>query len=89
MSIVCRIYRCARQADMYLYLREDLVPDALPGALLARTGRLAEVMRLVLDGRRRLARADAAHVAERLRTVGWYLQMPPSGVVDAHLHDGD
>jgi uncharacterized protein YcgL (UPF0745 family) len=89
MTVECRVYRCARQAEMYLYVRADLAVDALPDALRARTGRLTEVMALNLSPQRKLARVDVARVIEQLREPGYYLQMPPAQTIDAHLHFGD
>lgn len=85
----CQVFRCARQTELYLYVREGLGTDALPPDLLRRTGRLTEVMTLDLHPERRLARADATAVREQLGTRGWYLQLPPDGRLDAHLHFGD
>lgn len=85
----CLIYRCARQAEMYLYLREDLDPAQLPAGLLQRAGRLTQVMRLDLQPRRRLARVDTQAVLAQLQACGWFLQLPPNGQVEAHLHFGD
>ncbi|MEQ1438490.1 YcgL domain-containing protein [Fontimonas sp. SYSU GA230001] len=87
--IDCQVYRCSRQHEMYVYLRADLTTEHLPAELLQRTGRLSPVMALTLHPRRRLARADVGTVIERLRAVGWYLQLPPRDGVDAHLHFGD
>jgi uncharacterized protein YcgL (UPF0745 family) len=89
MSTECRIYRCAKQAEMYLYLRSDFPPAQLPEALQRCTGRLTEIMQLTLTPERRLARADAAKVIERLASDGWYLQMPPNAQIDPHLYFGD
>jgi uncharacterized protein YcgL (UPF0745 family) len=85
----CVVYRCQKQADMYLYLRTDLQPDALPETLLRLTGRLSRVMALDLGPDRKLARVDALQVIERLQANGYYLQMPPEGQVHARLHFGD
>ncbi len=85
----CLVYRCTRQAEMYLYLRSDVAPDSLPEALRQRTGRLIEVMKLELTPQRKLARADAAKVIERLAADGFYLQMPPHAQIDPHLYFGD
>jgi len=74
---------------MYLFLRSDLAPDSLPEALLQRTGRLVEVMKLELSPQRKLARADVLKVMERLTSEGFYLQMPPSEHIDPHLYFGD
>lgn len=87
--IECVIYRCRKQSEMYLYLRADLQPDTLPPTLLARLGDLTEVMALRLEPARRLARVDTATVLQQLAGPGYYLQMPPNGVVDAALYFGD
>ena len=89
MSTECRVYRCSKQDEMYLYVREGLATETLPEALLRRTGRLTEVMKLKLDGQRKLARVDADKVAQQLAAQGFYLQMPPDGIVKANLHFGD
>ncbi|WP_039749214.1 YcgL domain-containing protein [Solimonas variicoloris] len=89
MRTPCLIYRCAKQDEMYLYLRADLSLDDVPEALRQRTGRLTEVMKLELTPERRLARADAATVIERLRETGYYLQMPPQAQIKAQLYFGD
>lgn len=85
----CRIYRCSRQADLYLYVRADVDPATLPEPLLKRAGRLTKVMDLDLDASRKLARVDTAKVLDAMVTTGWYLQLPPDGLMQAHLQDGD
>lgn len=89
MSTDCVIYRCAKQDEMYLYVRAGLSPDTLPEALRQRTGKLTEVMALQLTPQRKLARVDAARVLAKLAADGWYLQMPPDGHIKAHLYFGD
>ncbi len=85
----CTIFRCTRQTGLYLYLRAGFDPATLPTELVRRTGTLTEVMQLDLQPQRRLARADARTVLERLDSCGWYLQLPPDGQVQAHLYFGD
>ena len=85
----CIVYRCSRQDQMYLYLREGFALADVPEALRQRTGRLSEVMRLQVTPARRLARVDVQHVIERLQTDGWFLQMPPDGQIRATLNDAD
>lgn len=87
--IDCHIYRCSRQQEMYLYLRADLSPEHLPEALRQRAGRLVQVLQLSLNPQRKLARVDVGSVMQQLREQGWYLQMPPRGQMQAHLHFGD
>ena len=89
MKTDCLIYRCSKQPEMYLYVRADLPPAELPEALRQRAGRLTEVMRLELSQQRKLARVDVIRVIERLQAEGWYLQLPPEGLVHGHLDDGD
>ncbi len=85
----CRVFRCARQEEMYLYLRADLEPDELPPTLSKQLGVLSEVLSLELTEERKLARADAALVIAQLRSQGYYLQLPPGGLLNAHLYAGD
>ncbi|NGY04715.1 YcgL domain-containing protein [Solimonas terrae] len=89
MSVECLVYRCARQPEMYLYVRAGLGHDQLPEALIARTGRLTEVMKLTLTPERKLARVDVGKVIEQLQASGYFLQMPPPEIINAHLHFGD
>ena len=85
----CVVYRCSKQQEMYLYLRAGLVPETLPEPLLARTGRLTEVMRIELSPQRRLARVDVNRVIEQLAGPGFYLQMPPNGQIQVQLNEGE
>lgn len=85
----CVVYRCKKQAEMYLYVRADLDTDELPEALLKQVGELTQVMELSLTPESRLARAKVPLVLERLEEAGFYLQMPPSALINAHLHFGD
>jgi uncharacterized protein YcgL (UPF0745 family) len=82
-----RVFRCARQPELYLYLRADVPPEALPEALLRRTGQLTEVLRLRLD--RPLARVDVAEVRQALASTGYFVQLPPDGAVRGHLRTGE
>ena len=83
------VYRCSKQVEMYLYLRAGLKPEGLPAPLLQRMGTLTHVMDLELKPGLKLARVDAAKVAEKLRDPGYYLQMPPDGHIKGHLYFGD
>lgn len=89
MTLACTVYRCAKQDDLYLYLREGVDPQTLPEPLLQRTGRLSEIMKLQLSPQRKLARVDVVKVMERLAAEGWYLQLPPDGHMHGHLYFGD
>lgn len=64
--------------DMYLFVdaTDDLIP--VPEELLAQFGRPVEALSLMLTATRKLARADAARVLERIEAQGFYLQLPPA-----------
>ncbi len=85
----CVVYRCAKQAEMYLYLRADMAPAELPEMLRKRTGMLTQVMELTLSADRRLARAKVETVMQQLADQGFYLQLPPNGLISENLHFGD
>lgn len=85
----CRVYRAKRQPDLYVYLRNDLEPTDLPETLRARTGPLIEVMPLRIHAERKLARVDVQSVISALLQTGWFIQLPPGGLVHAALHFGD
>ena len=78
MSRQVRVYRSARRQEMYLYvdIGEDL--GRVPDALMKQFGRPVEVMELELHAGKKLARAEAAVVLERIASDGFFLQMPPS-----------
>lgn len=64
--------------DMYLYVdaKDDLTP--VPDELLSQFGKPVEALSLMLTATRKLARADAARVLERIEEQGFYLQLPPA-----------
>ena len=78
MKVLCQVYASPRKEEMYLFVDKARGLADVPEALLARFGEPREVMTLVLDPRRKLARADAAEVLERIAGQGYYLQMPPT-----------
>ncbi|WP_428310809.1 YcgL domain-containing protein [Hydrocarboniphaga sp.] len=86
--IECVVYRCSKQQDMYVYLRADLLPADLPAALRARTGSLSQVMLLELTPQKKLARVDVQRVMAELAGPGYYLQLPPNGLVEAYVNYG-
>lgn len=87
----CRIYRCKKQPEMYLYLRADLEPDTenIPDELRKRTGALELAMELDLGSVEKLARVDITRVRDALESTGWFLQMPPPERISGHLYRGD
>lgn len=75
---------------MYLYVArpsEDQTEDfdpllALPEALRAPFGRATFVMHLQLHAERKLARVNVLHVMDSISTQGFFLQMPPEGLIN-------
>jgi hypothetical protein len=62
---------------MYLYVDKAEGLERIPELLLRQFGEPEAVMLVHLDGKRRLARADADEVVKKIREQGFYLQMPP------------
>tara|TARA_R110000787_G_scaffold58117_21_gene132500 strand:- start:15327 stop:15605 length:279 start_codon:yes stop_codon:yes gene_type:complete len=85
--VSCTVYRCSKQPEMYLYVREGLETTELPEALLSKAGKLTHVMDLSLTPERKLARVKTEAVIAQLGGNGWFLQLPPQ--VAGHLHFGD
>lgn len=77
MSVLCRIFRSQRQAEMYLYVEFSRGLEDVPADLLQRFGTPVPVMSLKLTPDRKLARADASTVLATIAKQGFYLQMPP------------
>lgn len=82
MSRICQIFRSPRKPEMYLYVDKAQGLTAVPDTLLAQFGEPQPVMVLALDAGRKLARAQAVEVLEKIESQGFFLQMPPT---DAEL----
>jgi len=76
--IHCQIYRSSRKPETYLYVEKSRGLEDVPEALMQQFGEPEEVMSLLLDVGRRLARADAVEVLQLIAEQGFYLQMPPT-----------
>lgn len=75
--MLCTIYKSSKMEFAYLYVRRGDELKDLPDALMGSFGDLEKVMDLVLDDKRKLARASADEVIESIESQGFYLQMPP------------
>ena len=73
----CFIYRATRKQETYIYLPSKDQFDHLPENLLALLGRLEFAMELDLASINTLANADLEDVKMKLRSQGYYLQLPP------------
>jgi hypothetical protein len=85
------IYKSSKKDEMYLYVvrpadeheAEDFEPlNVLSEALRGAFGRATFVMHLELSESRQLARVNVLHVMDSLSTRGFFLQMPPEGLIN-------
>ena len=78
MKVLCQVYKSPRKEEMYLYVDKSRGLEDLPEALMAQFGEPEAVMILLLDSRRKLARANTEEVLASIADKGFYLQMPPT-----------
>ena len=72
------IFKGALKTEAYLYVDKAVGLAEVPESLLTQFGEAESVMTMLLDKDRKLARANAAEVLEKIDTQGYYLQMPPT-----------
>lgn len=87
----CDIYKSSKRDEMYLYVARPGYPDdadqivdplhAVPATLKQAFGRATFVMHLELDGSRQLARVPTKDVLASLEKQGYFLQLPPDGLI--------
>lgn len=87
----CDIYRSSKKDEMYLYIarpddQNNKEPehtfDAVPETVLQAFGKATFVMHLELHAERKLARVNVQHVLDSLQTKGFFIQMPPEGLIN-------
>lgn len=87
----CDIYKSSKKDEMYLYVArssqtsEDENQDPLevvPEMIRQAFGRATFVMNLELNQSRKLARVNVLHVIDSLQSKGFFLQMPPEGLIN-------
>ncbi|SPL70877.1 Protein YcgL [Acinetobacter stercoris] len=91
VTMHCDIYKSSKKDEMYLYIARpnhtdndeqadplEVVPDAIKIAF----GRATFVMNLELSETRKLARVNVLHVLDSLHTKGFFIQMPPEGLIN-------
>lgn len=85
------IYKSSKKDEMYLYVArpkteseaETFEPlNVLPEAVRVAFGRATFVMHLELSESRKLARVNVLHVMDSIETNGFFLQMPPEGLIN-------
>lgn len=72
------IFKGALKTEAYLYVDKADGLAEVPESLLTQFGEAESVMTMLLDENRKLARADAVEVLEKIDSQGYYLQMPPT-----------
>lgn len=74
--MLCAIYRSKKKPGSYLYLpkRDDF--SRVPDVLLAHFGKPELVMLFNLAGNKPLYQVDKNEVSEKIRSQGFYLQLP-------------
>lgn len=77
MKIQCDVYKSARHADMYLYVREEDGFERVPQELIERFGPSEKALSFELSPERKMAREDANKVIQNLNEHGYHLQLPP------------
>ena len=78
MKIFCQIYKSACNTEMYLYVEKARGLEDVPAALMKRFGAPSELMTLILEPGKKLARANVDDVMREIADKGFYLQMPPT-----------
>ncbi|KAA8735677.1 YcgL domain-containing protein [Acinetobacter qingfengensis] len=86
----CDIYKSSKKDEMYIYIARPSFPDDephetfanVPAMLMQAFGRATFVMNIKLHEQRKLARVSAIAVLEALEKQGYYVQMPPEGLIN-------
>ena len=87
----CDIYRSSKKDEMYMYIarpnpsaqqQPENPFEVVPETVLQAFGRATFVMHLELHEQRKLARVNVAHVLDSLLTKGFFIQMPPEGLIN-------
>ncbi|UIP23963.1 YcgL domain-containing protein [Acinetobacter towneri] len=88
----CSIYKSSKKDEMYLYIaRHEQTEDqaeafdpleVLPEPMRVAFGRATFVMDLELSESRKLARVNVLHVMDSIQTRGFFIQVPPEGLIN-------
>ncbi len=88
----CDIYKSSKKDEMYLYIARPNYPNdadvidplhAVPADLKLAFGRANFVMHLELTPERKLARVNVKDVLTSFKQQGYFLQLPPEGLISA------
>ena len=87
----CDIYKSSKKDELYLYVARPNHPNqdenddplsVLSEPLRIAFGRATHVMHLELSESKKLARVNVLHVLDSLNTKGFFMQMPPEGLIN-------
>lgn len=86
----CDIYKSSKKDEMYLYVARPDYPhdenvdpfEKVPAMMQQAFGRATFVMHLELTPERKLARISNLRVLDALGTLGYFVQMPPEGLIN-------
>ena len=73
----CDIYRSSKKDEMYMYIARPNYPDDKEPENL-----FDGIPEAVLQAFGRLARVNVLHVLDSLHTKGFFIQMPPEGLIN-------
>lgn len=80
--LFCSVFKSSRKQDMYVYVERKPGCEVLPEGLSAVFGEPRHVLDMVLTPVKKLARANAREVLDKIAEQGFYLQMPPADAVE-------
>jgi uncharacterized protein len=88
----CSIFKSSKKDEMYLYIARPEATEneaeaanpleVLPEAMRVAFGRATFVMDLELTESRKLARVNVMHVIDSIETKGFFIQVPPEGLIN-------
>lgn len=76
-KVLCDVYKSRKMDEAYLYVSRKDGLSRVPETLLATFGKPELAMTLMLSAEKKLARAEASRVLEKMDEQGFYLQLPP------------
>ena len=92
LTMHCSIFKSSKKDEMYIYIArpeptENEVEAAnpleiLPEAMRVAFGRPIFIMDLELSESRKLARVNVLHVMDSIQNKGFFIQVPPEGLIN-------
>jgi uncharacterized protein len=76
-SKICTVYKSNKEDQLYLFVEKSEGFEKVPNDLLSRMGKTSEVMTILINSEKKLARVESSKVLEQIELKGYYLQLPP------------